>query len=586
MRQDIAAPYLFDGAFSTYYKTLYGGGEPADFACLSHPENVRRVHRDYIDAGAQAIKTNTFGVNAVLVPDSDIRKELVLAGWEIACRAADGRADVFADIGFIAADDELSAPMYLELAEWFLQCGCTRFLFETQEAFAPLVPALELIKSRCAGATVIVSFAVAQDGYSGQGLSVHTLTRAAAESGLADAAGINCVCGPQHSLDIISRLTLKEGVMLTVMPNAGYPALLMGRSDFSHSADYYAQKMGEIYLSGAQILGGCCGTEPSHIRQTAQTLKSLQAEGNRPALGRKNQSAFSAKPNAFVQKLSTYSPVFAVELNPPKNADFSFISEAARRAKVHGADIITVTDSPMSRPHADCLLTSAKIKREAGIDVLPHLSCRDRNQIAIKGGLLSLAGEGIDNLLIITGDPIVQTDSAGFKGVFSFNSVRLLRYISSLNAELFASRPFAPGAALNTGAKNFDEELKKAVRKTEAGAQFFLTQPVFTEREAGNLMRARRELGTPVLGGIMPVTSYKSAVYLTNEVHGITVPEELSDRLKDASPERARGIALEFCKGISDMLRGNVEGYYLLTPGKNIEIICSLMKYIKSGCSA
>ena len=200
--------------------------------------------------------------------------------------------------------------------------------------------------------------------------------------------------------------------------------------------------------------------------------------------------------------------IIAVEIDPPMDTDTSFVISAGFKLKEAGVDIITVTDSPLARARADSIMVAAKLKREVGVEVLPHISCRDKNQISLKAGLIGASFENINNILAVTGDPVMQDIFTGKAGVFAFNSFGLISFINDLNSQIFRQVPFAVGAALNVNVKNFDKELERAQKKVQCGAQYFLTQPIYNQRAVENFILAAQTLPVPVLAGFMPPAGF------------------------------------------------------------------------------
>ncbi len=568
--------FLFDGAFGTYYSLLYGNDEPCELANLDKTERVVDIHRRYINAGAAAIKTNTFAANSVsLSCDSKMVGKVIEAGYKNAVDAANGMAEVFADIGPVPAAEDEAFEEYIEISDKFISLGAKNFLLETMSGIFVL-EIVSHIKKHVPDSFVIVSFAVGQDGYTIDGESAADIFKAASES-QADAFGFNCICGPAHLLGILKRLPKTEK-MISIMPNSGYPSVSDGKAVYSDNPKYFAQKLAQIHAAGAKILGGCCGTTPEHIRETVKLLE--RHEFSIPVIRTNPVVMTSAPENAFKEKLMSGEKVVAVELDPPLDADFSHIAEAAPYLKDAGADAITLADSPLARPRADSVIISAKVQREVGIQTIPHLTCRDHNTIGLKSILLGGSIEGIRNILIVTGDPVPAIERSEVKGVFSANSYSLIKYVNSLNDDVFKGKEFFVGAALNVNVQNFKSELARAAKKEENGAEFFLTQPVYSDEAVENIRIAKENLGGKILAGIMPIASYKNALFLNNEVSGIHIPDEIIKRMENKSPEEVREISLGFSLELIEKL-SFADGYYLITPLKKYQLVGELVKNIK-----
>jgi len=571
LRHAFQAPLWFDGAFGTYYFSLTGDETPCELANLKNPALVGQIHREYLKAGATALKTNTFAANPGTLPDPEQLGTVLQAGLEIAQKAAaEHGAEVFADIGGISATD--AEQFYLTVAERFLDLGATSFLFETLPSYEELVPALKRIREREPEAKIVVSFAVSQDGYTRRGLSHRALAGIAAADGHADAVGFNCVCGPSHMVSLVKSLG-EIGCPIIAMPNAGYPSSLNGRVIFEDNAGYFATRMVELYQAGVDLLGGCCGTTPRHIAQAVRAVCSVTRPERLTAVSEKTVAS-QVLPHGGKGK-----KVIAVELAPPQDCDCSFLLSAAGELKSCGADMITVSDSPLSRARADSLMIAAKIRREVGIEVLPHLCCRDKNHIALKAGILGAALEGINRVLVITGDPPVQSNMRN-PGVFSFNSFDLISFIASMNTDLFSGRPFLIGGALNVNAANFPVELERARKKIARGAGMLFSQPIFSEQAVKNFLLASRELDCALFAGILPVAGYRNALFLVNEVSGIEIPDAVMQSLKDKTPAQAAEISIAYSAGILEQVYDAADGFYIMTPLKRVDIVRGLIERI------
>lgn len=266
---------------------------------------------------------------------------------------------------------------------------------------------------------------------------------------------------------------------------------------------------------------------------------------------------------------------FAVELDSPAGPDVTKFMAGARQLRDAGADLITVADCPMGRVRADAGIMACKLRRELGMESLPHMSCRDRNWIAVQSLLFGFVAEGIENMLLVTGDPVPAEYREAAQGVYHFHSRELLRRVSALGLPL---RLFA---ALNVNARNFEVELRLAKEKEQNGAVGFLTQPVLTERGLENLQRAREELQGKLLGGIMPIVSQKNAVFLQSRVHGVVVDEDLIARYEGADREQGEDIAVELSAEWAARMRRTVDGYYLMTPFGRTGLVCRVMDAIR-----
>lgn len=572
---------LFDGAFGTYYAQRYAEEqEPCEMANLKHPQRVAAIHREYIEAGADAIKTNTFSANEQQLECSwEMIQQILQEGYRIAKETAGDRVKVFADIGPIMEQKNVSlAQQYQRIADVFLAEGAECFLFETLLNTRELHAVSAYIKQRCPSACIIVSFAVTADGYSRQGIAMHQLLQDCLADEHVDACGLNCVCGPMHMKRLLDSIDRSKKPIL-IMPNAGYPTILANRTYFRDSSTYFAKEMQEIWKKGARLLGGCCGTTPVYIQKTKEALQEQTIVQKTLQPAQQTDKIVREDHNPLRRKLQKRQQIIAVEFDPPANCEIERFMNNAEFLKEAGVDAVTIADCPIARARVDSSLMACKLHRELGLEVIPHMTCRDRNINATKALLFGLQIEGIRNVLVVTGDPIPSEDRQEIKGVFNFNSQLLAGYIRDLNETMFRE-PFLIFGALNLNAVNFEAELAKAKRKVAQGMEGFLTQPVHSRQALINLKRAREELQAYLLGGVLPIVSHRNAVYMNNEISGIEVDDEIIDLYEGTTRAEAQKLAVAISCKTMDEMRPYIDGYYLITPFHRVEIIADLMTHI------
>ena len=508
-----ARPLLFDGAMGTYYKAA--PGVECEQANLTDPAGVLAVHREYLAAGADAVKTNTFSLPRLAAAHTPGWEQLAQAGWQLAVQAAEETsAAVFADLG--PAPDTEAVPagqVYTAVAKQFAALGARNFLFETLSSDAGLLDAVGAIKAEVPDAFVLVSFAVLPDGYTREGMYCKDLARRMQESGIVDAVGLNCVSAPGAMRTLAKQL--RGTLPLAVMPNAGYPVVTRTQVKYQGRPEYFARELGRLAAEGTvQILGGCCGTTPAHIAALRAELDSLPVvKKTAPAeefSTVKEQTVENE--DAFLRKLNAGEKVIAIELDSPRNADLTGYLEGAKKLQAAGADLLTIADCPIAQARMDSSLVACRVHRELGLCTLPHMTCRDRNLNATKALLLGLYAEGVREVLAITGDPIPTAERDEVKNVYQFNSRKLAQYIVSLAGEgREMPGPMTVFGALNLNARNFDVELRRAQEKLQNGMSGFLTQPVLSAQAVVNLKKTRETLGekAKILAGIIPIDSGK-----------------------------------------------------------------------------
>ena len=579
-------PLLFDGGMGTYYKAK--PGTECEQGNLLDPAGVRKVHREYLAAGAEAIKTNTFGLPRMAAARQPDWQVLARAGWKLAAEAAvETGAAVFADLG--PAPDTEAAPagsIYTAVARCFVEQGAKNFLFETLSSDAGVLEAVQAVKAQVPDAFVLVSFAVLPDGYTREGMYSKDLVRRMTESGIVDAVGFNCVSAPGAMRTLVQQLG-RTALPLSVMPNAGYPVVTRTQVKYQGKPEYFAKELARIAAEGVRVLGGCCGTTPAHIAALRAALDSLPAvEKAAPAVQVSTPEAPTVeKDDAFLRKLNAGKKVIAIELDSPKDADLTNYLAGAKRLQAAGADLLTIADCPIARARMDSSLVACRVHRELGLCTLPHMTCRDRNLNATKALLLGLYAEGVREVLAITGDPIPTAERDEVKNVYQFNSRKLAQYIVSLAGEgREMPSPMTVFGALNLNARNFEVELRRAGEKLENGMSGFLTQPVLSEQAVENLRRTRETLGerAKILAGIMPVVSQRNAIFMENEVNGIHVAEDIIEAFAGLDREQGEALGLEISLKMAREALPYADGFYLMTPFNRVALMERLIARLKT----
>ncbi|MBT9774109.1 MAG: bifunctional homocysteine S-methyltransferase/methylenetetrahydrofolate reductase [Coprococcus sp.] len=579
---------ITDGAMGTWYDRLTGyKGNLAERANLENPQQIRDIHRAYIEAGAQLIRTNTFAVNSMFFSADEI-EEVLKAAWENASQAvSDSGKDVWiaADMGPIDADETKSdgdvEQEYIQLSDYFLRLGAKVFVFETLSDFRYVKRAGSYIKAKCPDAFVVMQFSFNRNGYTRSGMSVRAILSEAASMADMDAVGFNCGVGPLHLYELLKNQSFPEGKYMTVLPNAGYPTELRGRTLYSENVPYYVEMMGRIANLGFDIIGGCCGTTPEHIRGLHHLLvnnvkppkKLMPAVYSTDRQSGCGQEAAEEK-TELIQKLERGEKIFVVELDPPFDANDTKLMDGASLLRDIGVDMITLADSPLARPRADSIASAIKMRYTRQMEAMPHISCRDKNVIAHRAQLLGMHMNGLRHALIVTGDPIARGDRESIKSVFNFNSIKLMKYVQTMNQEVFGNRPIYYGGALNHNNGSADNIAARMRLKMEAGAQWFLTQPIYGQDDIDRLRELKEKSGGRIIAGIMPLVSRKNALFIKNEMPGIHVPEHVLEQYeegmsREAYEDVATAISVDLMKRLEDVC----DGYYMMTPFNRAALI-------------
>ncbi|EEQ47937.1 homocysteine S-methyltransferase [Selenomonas flueggei ATCC 43531] len=570
-------PLIFDGGMGTYYaQKTHTRGKGVELANIETPIVVEGIHTEYLRAGAQAIKTNTFAANRIVYQGEEALVQGILrTGWELAARAAESfGAYVFADIGPVAGLPPADiAEEYRFLSDTFLALGAKNFLFETNSSMEGLVETAAHIKQIVPDAFVLTSFAALSGGYTRDGLFVEELIRTAAESGYIDAVGFNCVSGVQSMKELVHLIGTCP-LPLSLMPNAGHPIVIDGRTFYESAPDYFGKGLAAIVREGVSIAGGCCGTTPEHIRALCKALEGgTAAEGERV---RQERTELTPSRSPFFEALKAGEIPIAVELDPPDTGNADKFMAGARELQAAGVHAITIADNPIARARMDAAMLAGRVRRSLGIEPIPHMTCRDRNLNAIKSILLGLSAEGIHNMIAITGDPIPTAERDEVKSVYQFNSRKLSAFIKSLG-ERGDVIPFHVFGALNVNAKHFPSQLGLAKKKMEAGMTGFFTQPVLSAQAKENLRTARDTLpGALILGGIMPVVSERNARFMESEITGIHVEERIINAYHGLDREAAEELAVELSLGIARDIKPYIDGYYIITPFSRTALVARI----------
>ena len=572
---------ICDGAFGTYYNALGFNGLP-EWANFDSYETVKKIHMDYIRAGASLIRTNTFAANTrtmyadtkTIQPDKKILEDCLKAGYEIAKAAVKESANpnvfIAADMGPLEEEqgysEEEALNEYQFLTDVFLNAGTKVLLFETLSGFGKLPELLIQIKEKHPDVFIMVQFALNQHGYTEKGISCRKLLESAMDLPQLDLIGFNCGVGPGHLLKILREVPLPKNLYISALPNAGYPNSTAGRMVFMENREYFGQKMLEIASLGINILGGCCGTDPEYIKITKSYLDQTNFIKTDPYSEMNEINRKQTSDNRFYKSKGN-AKVIAVELSPPINANSENIMDAANILRKCNVDVVTFPDSPSGRTRADSVLMAIKVLRETGLCVMPHICCRDKNAIAIRAQILGAHINGVKNFLVITGDPVPVNVRNDIKSVFNFDSTGMMKIMQQMNQEQFANDQLVFGGAINHTRRNLEVEIARVKKKMECGATFFMTQPVFCEKDIESLKQIKKETKAYILCGIMPLVSRKNAIFMKNEMTGIEVPDDLIERyLPDMNKYDGEEVGVNIAKEIISKTQDFVDGYYFSLP--------------------
>ena len=582
-----------DGAMGTM---LYAKGvfinRCFDELNLSAPDMVRQIHQDYVKAGAEILETNTFGGSRPRLAAfgmAEKLKSINQAGVRLAREAAKDKAFVAGAVGPLGVRIEPLGPTsfaearaaFREQIEALVEAGIDLLILETFANLDELREAVLAAREVAGNELVIIAQVTIDDfGHLPGGSAPETFAREM-DSWPVDVIGLNCSVGPKATLETIEQMMAVTSKPMSAMPNAGLPMRVEGRNIYLCSPEYMAQYARRMLWAGVKIVGGCCGTTPEHIKLIRSETRSLQPAAKKLSVtvDTPEVSAHALTPVAVAQKsklgakLAEGKFVAFVEILPPRGVDASREIDGARRCAEHGIDAINVPDGPRASARMSAQVTCQLIQQEAGIEAVNHFCCRDRNILGIQSELLGTHKVGVRNLICITGDPPRMGAYPDATAVFDVDAIGLVNIVKNLNHGLdIGGNPMGSQTALligvgaNPGALNMDEEIRRFEWKVEAGAEYVVTQPVFDLDLLEQFLKRIEHVKIPVICGIWPLTSYRNAEFMVNELR-VPVPEEFMERMRRVdSADKARDEGVAIAREMTARVRKMVEGVQLSAP--------------------
>jgi methionine synthase / methylenetetrahydrofolate reductase (NADH) len=577
--------HVCDGAMGTM---LYGRGVFLnvcfDELSLRQPDLVREIHREYVRAGAELIETNTFGANPRKLAQYGLAgdtERINRAAAELARSAAGGRAAVVGAIGplgiriepFGETSVEEAQADFARQARGLLEGGVDGFILETFSDVEELRAAFTAVRSVC-DLPIIAQMTIGTDGRTHYGTEPAVFGPLLEQMG-ADVIGVNCSVGPHGVLEAVEQLAAVVTRPISAQPNAGLPRDVGDRKIYMASPEYMGNYAKRIVEAGARLVGGCCGTTPEHIKAIAGFVQSVMPRHANLTVTTEHQvpgvePAPLAERSQYGGKLARGEFITTVEIVPPKGVDPTPMFQQCRALKAAGVDAVNVPDGPRAQSRMGALLSGLMIEREVGLESVVHYACRDRNLLGMLSDLLGAAAAGLRNLLLVTGDPPKMGPYPDATAVFDIDAIGLTNLVSRLNRGLDPGHNaigeptrFVIGVGVNPAAPDLDRELRRFHWKVEAGAEFAITQPVFDLDQLDRFLKQVAGFRLPIIGGIWPLVSLRNAEFLANEVPGVTVPDEVLDRMRRASEQgREAGlaegvrIAREMLAAVRDRLSG------------------------------
>ncbi len=609
-------PVLADGAMGT---VLYGRGifinRCYDELNVSDPNLILSVHEEYLQAGAEILETNTFGANRFRLGRHGLGAkvgEINAAGVRLAREAVEHLREKQAGTAWVAGSVgplgvrleplgktglEEARAAFAEQIRALAAGGVDLLSIETMPALDEAREALLAARETAPELPVIVMVTVDDESRCLDGSSPEHAAALLTEWG-ASAIGVNCSTGPSSVLTALEAMRSATILPLAAMPNAGMPRAVEGRNIYLCSPEYMASFARKAIAAGAQIVGGCCGTTPNHIRAMRSAMRAIDAQARVGEEGAATVEISAETPPAPLAERSTIGALLEkqqfislVEIVPPRGIDCSKEIEGARLLARLGVHAINVPDSPRASARMGGQSLAIQIQQHTGIETVLHYTCRDRNILSIQSDLLGASSLGLRNILCLTGDPPKLGNYPDATAVFDVDSIGLVNLVRRLNHGLDvgsnsigASTNFTIGIAANPGAPDIEHELRRFAYKVEAGAEYVITQPVFDLRLLEEFLRRIAPFRIPVIAGVWPLTSLRNAEFMKNDLR-VSMPEEILLRMALAdAPDAAQQEGIRIAQEMLDAVRPMVQGVQVSAPfgryGVAAEVLAAVLPQV------
>lgn len=567
---------------------------------LTHPKKVERIHRSYIQAGADIIQTNTYGANFEKLKVFGLEhkvKAIHEAAIDIAKRAAEEDTFILGTVGGFRGvkqgDLSISAIQYhTEIqVDTLVDGGVDGLLFET---YYDLEELLTVIKStrRKYDIPIIAQLTASNTNYLLDGTIINDALEQVIQAG-ANIVGLNCHHGPHHMKNTFTHIALPEHAYLSCYPNASLLDIENDTFKYSNNATYFGEVAEQLIHEGVRLIGGCCGTTPEHIQHIKRSVRGLKPVHNKKVIPihKKRESITPPSAKLNLKQKVQQQPTIIVELDTPKHLDTQRFFKNIEALDKAGIDAVTLADNSLATVRVSNIAAASLIKQNYNIEPLVHITCRDRNLIGLQSHLLGLSLLGINEILAITGDPSKVGHLPGATNVYDVNSKGLtelaLRFNEGINTDgdaLKSRTHFNIAGGFDPHVRNIDAAVRKLETKIESGMHYFITQPVFTKEKIIEIYEATQHLNVPIFIGVMPITSYNNALFLHNEVPGIKMTDDVLERFKAVAGDKAATyeLSISICKSLIDTVLKYFNGLYLITPFERVDYSLDLAAYSKS----
>ncbi|WP_436963314.1 bifunctional homocysteine S-methyltransferase/methylenetetrahydrofolate reductase [Staphylococcus xylosus] len=567
---------------------------------LNHPDKVERIHRTYIEAGADIIQTNTYGANFEKLKVFGLEhrvKDIHQAAVQIAKKAANDDTFILGTVGGFRGikqeDLELSSIQYhTEIqVETLVNAGVDGILFETYYDLQELTNIIKATKSKY-DIPIIAQLTALNTNYLRDGTEINQALQQVTASG-ADVVGLNCHHGPHHMQQSFSHIELPEGAYLSCYPNASLLDIENSQFKYSDNASYFGKVAEQLINEGVRLIGGCCGTTPEHIQYIKSSVAGLNPVTKKdviPITKYINNTEKEPKKQNLKSKVEN-RPTIIVELDTPKHLDTETFFRNIKKLDDAKIDAVTLADNSLATVSISNVAAASIIKQRYDIEPLVHITCRDRNLIGLQSHLLGLSLLDINEILTITGDPSKIGHLPGATNVYDVNSKGLteiaLRFNQGINTDgdaLKTKTNFNIAGAFDPNVRKLDGAVRRLEKKLESGMHYFITQPVYSKEKIKEVYEATKHLDVPFFIGIMPVTSYNNALFLHNEVPGIKLSETILEQFEAVKDDKAKtkALSLKLSKELIDTVHEYFNGLYLITPFQKVDYTLELANYSKT----
>ncbi len=601
---------LGDGAVGTLLQERGVSGDISyEQLNMTRPEIVSSISGEYVSVGAELIETNSFCANHLKQKRFGLEKEvrnMAQRSAELARKVAGEDCFVAGSIGPLArrkseldefSEDELR-QFFREPMEALVEGGVDVLILETFTRLGELELAVEAAKGF--DVPIIAQMAFGEEGTTEVGVRAERAAQRLALHGV-HVIGANCRSGPQVVLSVLERQATVVDQPLSAFANAGYAEQRDGRYVYGASPEYFAETSRDLVKAGARIIGGCCGTTPAHIRAIGEAIQGLSPP-HRQKVGKKvvvvaDEEGVDREGGAkFLSLLKKDRTFVTVEIEPPRGVILKEVLEGARKVVTSGVDAINVPDNALAAVRMDNLIFAQHLRERLEIPMILHLTCRDKNTIALQSDILGAQAAGVEAILAVTGDPASIGDQPGASSVYDINSIGLVEIIRSFNRGVTPwgttlERPtdLAIGVALNpnmSGAKALEGAFTKLKKKVEGGAQFAETQPMYDPELLKRLLSVAGTAEIPICLGLMPIVSRRNADFLHNEVPGLRIPEEVRRRFDDLHRKEGEEEGLKLSRELIDLAwAGGVRHFYVVPPLRRYDMAVEIVRYIRSKTS-